>query len=95
MHYRQTKTISIISAFAIGSLIGAGVALLMAPQSGYETRQMLRDRGTEIKDKAAMKIEDTRDKANRAIEDVSDKTRETADAIRDRGKKVVQSARNG
>ena len=94
MHYRQTKTISIISAFAIGSLIGAGVALLMAPQSGYETRKMIRDKSTEIKDKASARIEDTRDKANRAIEDVSDKTRETAQSIRNRGKKIVESTTN-
>lgn len=92
MYYRQTKTISIITAFALGSLIGAGIALLMAPQSGYETRQMIRDKSNEFKGMATARLEDTREKANQAMEDVREKTIETAESIRNRGKRIAEKA---
>ena len=34
------------SGFLIGGLVGAAVALLMAPQSGEETRTLIRDKVT-------------------------------------------------
>ena len=43
---------SFIAGFLIGGLVGAGVALLLAPQSGEETREMLRERGIELKNRA-------------------------------------------
>ena len=39
-----------ISGFVIGGLVGAAVALLLAPQSGEETRTLIRDRSIEIRD---------------------------------------------
>ncbi len=38
------------SAFMAGALIGAGVALLLAPQSGQELRSTLRDYASKAKD---------------------------------------------
>ncbi len=35
---RSRGTCSVISSFFLGGLIGAGVALLMAPKAGSETR---------------------------------------------------------
>ncbi len=43
---------SILLSFLLGGLVGAGVALLLAPQSGRETRQKIRDLTDELKDKA-------------------------------------------
>lgn len=42
-----------LSGFIIGGLVGAVVALLMAPQSGEETRAYIRDKSIELKDRAA------------------------------------------
>jgi gas vesicle protein len=42
---RTTRGIgSILVGFIIGGVIGAAAALLMAPQSGEETRAMLREK---------------------------------------------------
>ena len=41
-----------VAAFAIGALVGAGIALLYAPQSGKETRELLAQRARDIKAKA-------------------------------------------
>jgi len=42
----------ILAAFAVGALVGAGIALLYAPQSGKETRDLLARKTRELKDKA-------------------------------------------
>jgi gas vesicle protein len=84
--------VSILSAFAIGSLIGAGVALLTAPQAGLETRRMIKEKSIELKDRAAESIGDTREKANHAVNSLVDKTRETTTKLRKRGEETVNTA---
>lgn len=44
---------SFLAGFVIGGLIGAGVALLMAPQSGEETRALIADKSIELRDQVA------------------------------------------
>src|SRR5262249_52908467 len=41
-----------VAAFAIGALVGAGVALLLAPRSGKETRELLAQKAHDLKGKA-------------------------------------------
>ncbi len=43
---------SVILPFFIGGVIGAGAALLFAPKSGRETRQMIKDSAEDVKGKA-------------------------------------------
>jgi gas vesicle protein len=50
----------IVAAFAVGALIGGGIALLYAPRSGKETRQLLAAKGRELKGKAQHAIEDVK-----------------------------------
>jgi gas vesicle protein len=58
---------SMLSGFFIGGLIGAVTALLVAPQSGEQTREMIREKGTELKDKAVETAEEARNRAQQAI----------------------------
>ena len=44
---------SLIVALVIGGLVGAGVALLLAPQSGKRTRQQIADLAEDLKDYAS------------------------------------------
>jgi gas vesicle protein len=41
----------LVGGVLIGGLVGAGIALLSAPQTGVETRSMLKNKGIELKDK--------------------------------------------
>jgi len=41
-----------VIGFIVGGLIGAGLALLFAPQTGEETREMLKEKFLELKEKA-------------------------------------------
>jgi gas vesicle protein len=47
-------------SFAVGALLGAGLALLFAPRSGKETREMLADKGRHLRDKAREASDDVR-----------------------------------
>ena len=85
MHERETNVVSIISAFALGGLIGAGVALLMAPQSGEETRNMIRNRSEELRERAMDTAEETRHRAESAMDDLAKQTRQQTEEMRRRG----------
>ena len=52
---------SLMVAFVVGALTGAAVALLFAPQSGEETREMLGQKAREGKAKAREAMEQGRD----------------------------------
>jgi len=58
-----------LAGFIVGGLAGAAVALLLAPQSGEETRVAIRDKSIELKDRAVESAEETRVRAERALED--------------------------
>lgn len=90
MYERNTSIVSLISAFAIGGLIGAGIALLMAPQSGQETRDRIRNKSVEIKDKAIETAEDTRERASKALNDVTQQTKEKVSSLSKRGQQMVE-----
>lgn len=47
-----------LGSFLWGALLGAGIALLMAPRSGEETREVLRSRGRRLRAKAQETAED-------------------------------------
>ena len=47
-----------------GALVGAGVALLMAPKTGAQTRQDLNSGFNTVRDAAARRYRDLADKAN-------------------------------
>ena len=62
---RGFNTANILTAFVVGAVVGAGIALLTAPQSGRETREKLRD----LADDAKEKIMSVADEAKEKIQD--------------------------
>jgi gas vesicle protein len=75
----------ILAAFAVGAVVGAGVALLYAPRSGRETRELL-----------GQKTRDLRDKATDALDDVKDTFRQKKSelvAAVEAGKQAVREER--
>lgn len=56
--------------FLKGVLFGAAIAFLFAPRSGEETRSILSEKGTELRDKAAGIARDTRTRAEYTFHDV-------------------------
>jgi gas vesicle protein len=50
----------------IGALVGAGVALLFAPQSGEETRRLIRRKAKHLADDARDRYDDVRHRVRAA-----------------------------
>lgn len=59
---------SVLLSFLLGGLVGAGFALLLAPQSGRETRQKIRELSGEAKEKAMEYVEDIKGKITTGID---------------------------
>ena len=57
-------TSSVALGFALGALVGAGVALLLAPRTGKETRRRLADAGERFGDAARKQVEHAGEIAN-------------------------------
>jgi len=50
-------TWSILISFAVGGLVGAGVALMLAPKSGKDLRKDIKNMAVETRDKIATTVE--------------------------------------
>ena len=73
---------SFLSGFFVGGMIGAVVALLMAPQSGEETRTIIKEKGIELKDKTQASLEEAYARAEKAAEDARMRADELAKEAR-------------
>lgn len=80
------------SAFLAGALIGAGVALLFAPQRGAELRGMMRDYANRAKDDLMDKGQEAWDTAVERGNEYYDKGEET---IREAGRSAKEFAKQG
>ncbi len=83
--------------FIVGGLTGAAVALLMAPQTGEETRTIIKERAIELKDKAADTYGDVSEKAGVVVSDAKVKAEElkkeaakTVDELKVKGQTVLR-----
>lgn len=57
---RDRRRSALLNGLVIGALAGALAASLLAPRSGLKTRELMRERGLELKDRVADRIDRTR-----------------------------------
>lgn len=57
--------------FLAGSFVGAAVALLFAPRSGEETRELLASKGRKLKDQASSYVEKGKETLNKQKEQIA------------------------
>ncbi len=83
--------------FVVGTLTGAVTALLLAPQTGEETRGVIRDKAIELRDKAGTTVEDAYSQAEAAaieararFEDLANTTKAKASEIQHQGQVVLE-----
>lgn len=79
--------------FIVGGLSGAVVALLFAPQSGEETRALIKDKSIELRDKAQISAEEAIARAEAVAADARARADELARQLRERGQVVVDDVR--
>lgn len=79
--------------FIVGGLSGAVVALLFAPQSGEETRALIKDKSIELRDKAQVSAEEAIARAEAVAADARARADELTKQLRERGQVVVDDVR--
>lgn len=87
------NTSSVLLAFLLGGVVGAGIALLMAPKPGQETREQLKKLADEAKEKAEAYIEDVKSKASTVVEkgkELLEKEKTVISAAIDAGKEAYE-----
>jgi gas vesicle protein len=84
---KRTNPFRLFFAFLIGGLVGTGIAFLLAPQSGQQTRQMIKDKSLEMKDKAEAKVE-------RTANDLTQQAKMKAESLKNRGQEILDEQRS-
>jgi gas vesicle protein len=68
--------------FVVGGLTGAVVSLLYAPQSGEETRAVIKEKSIELRDKAAEQAELVASKAEKFAGEAKVRGKEAIDGVK-------------
>jgi gas vesicle protein len=79
--------------FVVGGLTGAVVALLFAPQTGEETRALIKDKSIELRDKAQVTAEEAYARAEQAAKDARVRAEELAHEARERATELANDVR--
>lgn len=87
---------SMLLSFLLGGIVGAGLALLLAPQSGSETVQKIRDFTEDLKDKSKDYMDQAKDRAHTFVDenkDYYDEKKSTLISAIDAGKEAYEKTK--
>lgn len=88
-----------IGPLLLGLALGTGIALLFAPQSGVETRRMIRRKAEEATDSLADVVDEVAstvtDGIGRARESVEEKIESARDAVETKKRQISRAVRAG
>jgi gas vesicle protein len=84
-----------LSVFITGALIGAGVALLFAPQSGMQLRELLRDYAARAKDELDEVVDQGAEALDSTIERGHEFVEKGKDSLREAGRQAKEFAEAG
>ena len=79
--------------FVVGGLTGAVVSLLFAPQSGEETRALIKDKSIELRDKAQVTGEEALARAEALAADARQRAEELTKEARARATELASEVR--
>lgn len=77
----------------VGSLVGAAIAILMAPQSGEDTRKVLREKAGQAGVKAKDFAGDVRIRASELADEVKDRACDLANDFKERAGDLIEKGR--
>jgi gas vesicle protein len=80
-----------LAGLVLGSLVGAAMAMLMAPASGQDTRRQIREKGLELRSQAEQQYEEARKRA----EEVQERSRVILEEQKTRLNKAIEDAKRG
>jgi gas vesicle protein len=76
--------------FIVGGVAGAITALMLAPQSGEETRTLIRDKTIELRDQATHTVEETLEKAEKSAQEAIKRAEKLLEDAKLRAKEVAE-----
>jgi gas vesicle protein len=84
----MNRVLMMVIGFVVGGLIAGGVALLMAPQSGVETRRKLKEGALEAQKKASAAVDDARNRMMETVDTATTEVKERASKVKEIGRRV-------
>jgi gas vesicle protein len=85
-----------VGSFLLGALVGAGLALLFAPQSGAETQEEIRARARKLKAQAEERVRAVQQELESRLEQAKAGVQSRIDGVRgavDQGRQAARDAR--
>lgn len=91
MSDREDKNVflNLLAGIGIGAILGAAVALMLAPKSGKETRDDLKKTAEEVKTKAEKMISDL----SASAEELVNKTKEVVETTKTKVQQAVEAGK--
>ena len=87
---------SSVGSFVLGALVGAGIALLFAPQGGEETQEEIRRRARKLRARAEDKLRSAQEQLEGRIEAARSNVQGRVDSVRgavEQGRQAARDAR--
>ena len=84
---------SFLVGLLLGGLTGAVAMLLLAPQSGKETRDQIQQQGIELRDQTVKSVEGMVTQARGKARQITDDVREQAGELQQRGRDMLDERR--
>ncbi len=101
MSVKGKKIGAFVTGALFGGLVGGTLALLYAPRTGEETRTLIRDKGTDMKEHAVERgaeirhqAEEAAEKARVRFEETAQQTRQRATELQERGQAFLDEQRS-
>jgi gas vesicle protein len=85
-----------VGAFLLGALLGAGVALLLAPRSGAETQRQLKEKAVKLRDAAEERVRDVQRQLEERLDQARAEVKERVEQVRsavESGREAARDAR--
>ena len=86
-----------LGSFILGALVGAGLALLFAPQSGEETQEEIKAQAGKLKDAAQDRIRDAQDRLEHRLSDARENVKTRVEGVKgavESGRQAAMEARD-
>lgn len=85
----STNPLKILAGFLIGGLAGAVTMLMLAPQSGKDTRTLIRDKSTQLADRTTGFVDDTISQVRSITKNIAKDGREKFEGIKQHGQDLA------
>ncbi len=82
-----------LAGFVIGGLVGAAVALVLAPQSGSEMRSQIAGKSHDLREAGGRRAHQARDSANTYVHDFGSRASEKGQQVQEQARIVLDSGR--